>query len=60
MSLKVLLMAMSMAAGSTFGIVAQSAAVVDVLKEGPFSPSQTERLAPCYCLILSIKKLSTA
>ena len=33
MSLKVLLMAMSMAAGSTFGIVAQSAAVVDVLKE---------------------------
>lgn len=26
-------MAMSMAAGSTFGIVAQSAAVVDVLKE---------------------------
>lgn len=33
MSLKVLLMAMSMAAGSTFGIVAQSVAVVDVLKE---------------------------
>ena len=38
MSLKVLLMAMSMAAGSTFGIVAQSAAVVDVLKEKVAEP----------------------
>ena len=33
MSLKVLLMAMAVTAGSTFGAVAQSVAVVDVLNK---------------------------
>ena len=30
-----------------------------VIHQLSFSPSQTARLAPCYCLILLIKRLST-